>query len=82
ASKGEDGIADYRTLLDQWKNSGRAGKKADDALWARFKAAGDALYAARAGREEADAEASKEKIEAKKVLLIEAAAVPKERDTA
>ncbi|WP_298742370.1 DUF349 domain-containing protein [uncultured Microbacterium sp.] len=81
-SKGEDGIADYRALLDQWKNSGRAGKKADDALWARFKAAGDALYAARAGREEADAEASKEKIEAKRALLIEAAAVPKEKDTA
>lgn len=81
-SKGEDGIADYRALLDQWKNSGRAGKKADDALWARFKAAGDALYALRAGREAADAEASKEKIEAKRALLVEAAAVPKEKDTA
>ncbi|WP_292835762.1 DUF349 domain-containing protein [Microbacterium sp.] len=81
-SKGEDGIADYRLLLDQWKGAGRAGKKADDALWARFKAAGDALYAARAGREEADAEASKEKIEAKRGLLAEAAAVSKERDTA
>lgn len=81
-SKGEDGIADYRALLDQWKNAGRAGKKADDVLWARFKAAGDALYALRAGREEADAEASKEKIEAKRVLLAEAAAVPKEKDTA
>jgi hypothetical protein len=64
-SRGEDAIGDYRSLLDQWKTSGRA-KKADDALWARFKAAGDALYAARAGREQADAEASKEKIEAKR----------------
>lgn len=80
-SKGEDGIGDYRALLDQWKNAGRAGKKADDALWARFKAAGDALYAARAGREEADVEASKEKIEAKRALLVEAAAVPKQKDT-
>ena len=82
ASKGEDGIATYRSLLDQWKSAGRAGKKADDALWARFKAAGDALYSARADREHADAEASKEKIEAKKALLQEAAAVAKEKDTA
>ena len=82
ASRGEDGIGAYRTLLDEWKLSGRAGKKADDALWARFKAAGDALYAARAGRELADAEASKEKIEAKRALLDEAAAVGAEKDNA
>lgn len=81
-SRGEDGIGAYRTLLDEWKFSGRAGKKADDALWARFKAAGDALYAARAGRELADAEASKEKIDAKRVLLDEAAAVGAEKDNA
>ena len=47
APKGEDGIPAYRDLLDDWKTSGRAGKKVDDALWARFKAAGDALYGAR-----------------------------------
>lgn len=82
ASKGEDGITSYRTLLDEWKTAGRAGKKVDDSLWARFKAAGDALYAARAGRELADAEASKEKIEAKRALLVEAAAVAKEKDNA
>lgn len=80
ASKGEDGIGAYRTLLDEWKSAGRAGKKADDALWARFKAAGDALYAARSDREQADAEASREKIEAKRALLAEAAAVPQEKD--
>lgn len=82
AAKGEDGIAAYRGLLDQWKAAGRAGKKVDDALWARFKAAGDALYSARAEREQADAEASKEKIDAKRALLAEAGAVPKEKDTA
>jgi hypothetical protein len=78
APKGEDGIATYRELLDQWKTAGRAGKKADDALWARFKAAGDALYGARADRETADAEASKEKIAAKRELLDEARAVADE----
>jgi len=80
ASRGEDGIGAYRTLLDEWKTAGRAGKKADDALWARFKAAGDALYAARSEREQADAEESREKIVAKRALLEEAAAVPQERD--
>ena len=82
APKGEDGIPAYRDLLDEWKTAGRAGKKVDDALWARFKAAGDALYAARVERETADAEASREKIEAKRALLVEAKAVNDERDLA
>ena len=82
APRGEDGISAYRELLDQWKSAGRAGKKADDALWARFKAAGDVLYGARIERENADVEASKEKIEAKRALLDEAAAVAKEKDNA
>lgn len=47
APKGADGVAAYRALLDQWKLAGRAGKKLDDALWARFKAAGDVLYQAK-----------------------------------
>jgi hypothetical protein len=82
SSQGEDGIGAYRSLLDQWKTAGRAGKKVDDALWARFKAAGDVLYGARVEREAADTEASKEKIEAKRALLDEAAAVAKESDNA
>ena len=80
APKGEDGIPAYRELLDEWKSAGRAGKKIDDALWARFKAAGDALYSARIERETADAEASREKIEAKRALLEEARAVADERE--
>ncbi|NYF10787.1 hypothetical protein HDC94_001943 [Leifsonia sp. AK011] len=47
ASKGPDGIPAYRALLDEWKLAGRAGKKIDDSLWAKFKAAGDVLYAAK-----------------------------------
>jgi hypothetical protein len=82
APKGEDGIATYRTLLDQWKTAGRAGKKADDALWARFKAAGDALYGARSERETAETEESREKIAAKRELLVEAKAVADESDNA
>jgi hypothetical protein len=45
--KGVDGIPAYRALLDEWKLSGRAGKKLDDSLWAKFKAAGDELYSAK-----------------------------------
>ena len=82
SSKGEDGIPAYRELLDEWKTAGRAGKKIDDALWARFKAAGDALYSARIERESADAAASRENIEAKRALLEEARAVTDERDIA
>lgn len=81
APRGEDGITAYRDLLDQWKNSGRAGKKVDDALWARFKAAGDVLYGARIEREQEEVEASKEKIAAKRELLVEAAAIAKEKNT-
>ncbi|HWH26154.1 MAG TPA: DUF349 domain-containing protein [Pseudolysinimonas sp.] len=48
ATQGAAGIPEYRQLLDSWKLAGRAGKRADDALWARFKAAGDVLYSAKA----------------------------------
>ncbi|MBB2977012.1 hypothetical protein FHX49_002604 [Microbacterium endophyticum] len=82
APKGEDGIADYRNLLDEWKAAGRAGKKVDDALWARFKAAGDALYGARVQRESVEAEESKEKIAARRELLVEAATVADESNIA
>lgn len=47
-AKGADAAADYRKLLDSWKTSGRTQGKADDLLWARFKAAGDAIYGAKA----------------------------------
>ncbi|MGM7665807.1 DUF349 domain-containing protein [Microbacterium sp. A93] len=78
ASKGVDGIPAYRNLLDEWKASGRAGRKADDALWARFKAAGDALYSARAEQSAAEEAESAPKIEAKKALIEEAKAVADE----
>jgi hypothetical protein len=47
AADGSDGTNAYRKLLDQWKAAGRTPGKSDDALWARFKAAGDKIYAAR-----------------------------------
>lgn len=80
APKGEDGIPAYRDLLEQWKASGRAGRKVDDALWARFKAAGDVLYEARTERDNAEAEASLEKIEQRRALLEEAKVIADEPD--
>ncbi|MEU4015749.1 DUF349 domain-containing protein [Microbacterium sp. NPDC028030] len=80
APRGTDGIPAYRTLLDEWKAAGRAGRKADDALWARFKAAGDALYAARAEQAAAEEADSAPKIEARQALLEEAKAVADESD--
>ncbi|MEV7630815.1 DUF349 domain-containing protein [Microbacterium sp. NPDC089318] len=78
APRGVDGIPAYRDLLDAWKASGRAGRKADDALWARFKAAGDALYAARAEQAAVEEADSAPRIEAREALLDEAKAVADE----
>jgi hypothetical protein len=82
APRGEDGIPAYRGLLDEWKAAGRAGKKVDDALWARFKAAGDALYGARVERESVEAEESKERIEAKRAVLERARPIVDVKDLA
>lgn len=71
-SQGADAISSYRGLLDRWKTAGRAGKKFDDALWAKFKHAGDVLYAAKS---EVDAQDNVEftaNWDLKKALLDEA----------
>jgi hypothetical protein len=40
--------AAMRDLMAEWKAAGRAGRDAEDALWARFRAAQDAFFARRA----------------------------------
>jgi len=72
ASKGADGIAAYRALLDQWKLAGRAGKKFDDALWEKFKAAGDELYAAKSAIDAVDNVEFEANLALKRELLAEA----------
>jgi hypothetical protein len=82
APKGAAAIPDYRRLLDDWKLAGRAGKKVDDALWAKFKAAGDVLYSAKA---EIDAVESAEfagNLELKLVVLEDAEKLLTETDRA
>jgi hypothetical protein len=80
SERGSDGIPAYRDLLAEWKATGRAGKKYDDALWDRFKAAGDVLYSARGevvAREEGE---FGENLTAKLALLEEAEPLLKETD--
>ena len=36
--------AEYRRLMDEWKAAGRASRKDDDALWARFRAAQQTFF--------------------------------------
>ncbi len=70
--KGAEGIPTYRNLLDQWKAAGRAGKKYDDALWAQFKEAGDALYSAKSEIDAHDNVEFAANLEVKEALLTEA----------
>ena len=46
-ANGADSVVAYRDLLATWKALPKTKTKSDDALWARFKAAGDAIYAAK-----------------------------------
>lgn len=47
----------YRDLMARWKSAGRAARRDDDALWARFRGAQDAFFGARdAANAEIDAE--------------------------
>lgn len=62
----------FRTLMDQWKSAGRAGRDEEEQLWQRFKAAQDAFFTARnATFEERDSE-YRGNLEAKEALLVEA----------
>jgi hypothetical protein len=72
APRGADAVGDYRNLLDEWKQAGRAGKKLDDALWAKFKAAGDVLFHAKAEIDAQEDESFRANLDEKLVLLTEA----------
>ena len=71
-AQGADGIPAYRQLLDQWKTAGRASRKLDDQLWAKFKAAGDVLYGAKAEIVALSNEEYQANLAAKEALLAEA----------
>jgi len=52
--KGAEATNAYRDLLTAWKALPKTKTKSDDALWARFKAAGDSIYAAKSEKIAAD----------------------------
>jgi hypothetical protein len=78
--RGADGIPEYRGLLESWKAAGRAGKKFDDALWASFKEAGDALYAAKSEIDAHDNVEFEANLALKQELLTEAEPLLAETD--
>ncbi|MEL0199977.1 MAG: DUF349 domain-containing protein, partial [Aquiluna sp.] len=73
-SKGAKAASDYRALQEQWKAAGKAGT-AEESLWKSFRAAGDAIFAA---KKEQDAELEvehKANLEKKLDLLKKAEAI-------
>jgi hypothetical protein len=80
AAQGSDGIPVYRTLLEEWKKAGRSGKKQDDAMWAKFKAAGDVLYSAKSEVDAQENEEFSDNLAQKLELLSEAEALLTETD--
>ena len=80
APRGADGIPAYRDLLEEWKLAGRSGKKQDDAMWAKFKAAGDVLFAAKSEVDAIENEEFAGNLEEKLALLTEAELILGETD--
>ena len=65
----------FKRLMDQWRDCGRASRRDDDALWAKFRAAQDTFFAARSA---VSAEQDKEfaaNLEVKLALLTQAEAL-------
>ena len=65
----------YKQLMDRWRAAGRAGRKDDDALWARFRAAQDAFFAARHADQAKEDEEYRANLAVKEELLTEAEAL-------
>ncbi|KGM11754.1 hypothetical protein N869_02495, partial [Cellulomonas bogoriensis 69B4 = DSM 16987] len=64
--------AAYRDLMTRWKAAGRASRKDDDALWARFRAAQDTFFSARDARQRETDEEFAANLQVKLRLLDEA----------
>jgi len=73
-TRGADAASEYRNLQDDWKKAGRAGKF-EDSLWAAFRAAGDAIFAAKKEQDAELAVSQKENLAAKLELLKQAESI-------
>lgn len=67
--------AKYRGLMDEWKKAGRASRKEDDALWARFRAAQQVFFDARRAKDEATDAEFAENLKVKEALVAKAEAL-------
>jgi hypothetical protein len=72
----------FRDLMAQWKAAGRASRADDDALWARFRSAQDAFFAARDAQAAATDTEFRANLEVKERILAEAEALVPVRDLA
>lgn len=70
-----DTAAKYRDLMDEWKAAPRAGRRDDDALWARFRAAQDVFFDARSADNARIDEEYRGNLQVKEALLTEARAL-------
>ena len=67
--------AKYRALMEEWKRAGRASRKEDDALWARFRAAQQVFYDARRAKDAATDAEYAENLKVKEALVAKAEAL-------
>ena len=65
----------FRTLMDEWKAAGRAGREDEERLWSRFRAAQDAFFAARNAVWAERDSGQRANLAAKEALLAEAEAL-------
>lgn len=80
--KGAEGTSGYKDLLTAWKALPKTKTKSDDALWAKFKAAGDAIYAAKSEKMAADDVEFAANLKVKLELLEEAERIDPSKDLA
>lgn len=73
-TKGSDAADAYKKLQNDWKAAGKAGK-AEDALWKQFRAAGDAIFAAKKEKDAEVAQSQKANLEQKLALAKEVEAI-------
>lgn len=65
----------YRHLMDSWKKAGRASRKDDDALWARFRAASQVFFDRRREHDQEIDQTFQENLAVKEKLLEQAQAI-------
>lgn len=80
--KGAEGTLAYRDLLTAWKALPKTKTKSDDSLWAKFKAAGDTIYAAKSEKLKAEEVEFSANLKAKLALLEEAEKIDPTTDLA